>query len=319
MRNILAKTSCTFCVLISSSLCSADTRQIIPTSDHELVNAERSVMESLVLDAQPIPVTKKEVLEKKSVKVVKTVKKETGPLGDSQAGAQPQPAKEEVKKIDTVKSIKSVPVNVEVKNGTMLNSYETQIAQLKSENEMLKTELEKTREKVSSLNQEVDAARSELVVAETEMNRLLALTPLKASTKRSIVPEVREVRNDQRAMVIPSSSAKQQMQVTESAMPERGAPYPVATVSASSAELRLGPGASFAILTRLPEGARVAVEMRKGEWYRVFSPAGERAWIHSGAVIFGDKVSPMNDSSSARVKGYQSSAEDRAFREFAGR
>jgi len=64
----------------------------------------------------------------------------------------------------------------------------------------------------------------------------------------------------------------------------------------------------------IPRGSRLAVEVRQGEWYRVFAPTGERAWIQSGLVRFGDGAASMNDGSSVKVRGYDVSVEQQAFR-----
>jgi hypothetical protein len=56
------------------------------------------------------------------------------------------------------------------------------------------------------------------------------------------------------------------------------------------------------------------VEARQGEWYRVFAPNGDRAWIAASLVTFGDGASTLNDGSSVRVKGFTANAEEEAFR-----
>jgi hypothetical protein len=56
------------------------------------------------------------------------------------------------------------------------------------------------------------------------------------------------------------------------------------------------------------------VEARQGEWYRVFAPNGERAWVAASLVTFGDGASSLNDGSSVRVKGFSANAEEEAFR-----
>jgi SH3-like domain-containing protein len=56
------------------------------------------------------------------------------------------------------------------------------------------------------------------------------------------------------------------------------------------------------------------VEVRQGEWYRVYAPNGQRAWIHSSLVRFGEGSASLNDGSSVRIKGFNADAEQEQFR-----
>jgi SH3-like domain-containing protein len=87
----------------------------------------------------------------------------------------------------------------------------------------------------------------------------------------------------------------------------------VATISVEKADLRLGPGKNNSALMTLPRGSRLAVEARSGEWYRVFAPNGQRAWIHSSLVRFGDGSASLNDGSSVTVRGFDPSVGEGAF------
>ena len=84
------------------------------------------------------------------------------------------------------------------------------------------------------------------------------------------------------------------------------------TVTAEKANLRSGPGLNNSPLMTVPRGTRLVVERREGDWYRVVTPNGSRAWVTGAVVTFGaqDGWSP---SSVVRVKSFDPNAEDAAF------
>lgn len=61
---------------------------------------------------------------------------------------------------------------------------------------------------------------------------------------------------------------------------------PIATIVVADAAGREEPSRSAAVIDKLPEGARVTVERRSGEWYRVLSPQGFRVWIAATDLSF---------------------------------
>ena len=83
----------------------------------------------------------------------------------------------------------------------------------------------------------------------------------------------------------------------------------VATINVDKADLRLGPGKNHSALMSLRRGSRLAIEARQGEWYRVFAPNGQRAWIHSSLVRFGDGAANLNDGSTVKVRGFDARAQ----------
>ena len=67
---------------------------------------------------------------------------------------------------------------------------------------------------------------------------------------------------------------------------------PIATIIAASAAGREEPSSSAAEIDKLPEGSRVAVERRSGDWYRVLSPQGIRVWISASDLSFNASGGP---------------------------
>ena len=77
---------------------------------------------------------------------------------------------------------------------------------------------------------------------------------------------------------------------------------PIATIIAPSASGREEPSSSAAVIDKLPEGSRVAVERRSGDWYRVLSPQGIRVWIAASDLSFNASGGPsLVDQGNAQV------------------
>jgi hypothetical protein len=170
---------------------------------------------------------------------------------------------------------------------------------------------------VRELEQQLSDAKGQLSAAEVEINRLSAI--ISGGTRARLanrVPAPSITNEASRANLKPTFSGYEERQPTASdvAPPSQTQNLQVATVAVEKAELRLGPGKNHSALMTIPRGSRLAVEVRQGEWYRVFAPTGERAWIQSGLVRFGDGAASMNDGSSVKVRGYDVSVEQQAFR-----
>jgi len=86
---------------------------------------------------------------------------------------------------------------------------------------------------------------------------------------------------------------------------------PVATVTVEKAHLRTGPSKDNSPLMTVLRGTRLAIETRKGSWYRVISPTGVRAWISSDVVSFGS-TPDSGPTRTIRIRGFDSSLEDEA-------
>lgn len=178
--------------------------------------------------------------------------------------------------------------------------------------------------RVRELEQQLSDAKSQLSAAEVEVNRLSGIisggtharlgTRSAASIARMPAPSVTD--DTSRASQKPISAGYEERRpvAAEVAPPSPSQNLQVATVAVDKAELRLGPGKNHSALMAIPRGSRLAVEVRQGEWYRVFAPTGERAWIQSSLVRFGEGAASMNDGSSVKVRGYDVSVEQQAFR-----
>lgn len=178
----------------------------------------------------------------------------------------------------------------------------------KSEQSILEAKLSEEQTRNEILVQELNQARNRLLLAETEVERLSAIidernkrhlpsySP-KASVAPAAIAAAPAVTRSIKRAPLPTASKAIQQEVAEADMQ-------IITVSADKAHLRTGPGANNSPLMTVSRGTRLAVETRSGDWYRVISPAGTRAWVSSDVVVFGDL------SSSARSSGFHESNSD---------
>jgi SH3-like domain-containing protein len=171
---------------------------------------------------------------------------------------------------------------------------------------VLQDKLLASEQRARDLERQLREAKSQLAAAELEISRLSSIA-----------------QNNSRARLNPSSNdGLSNLQVSSTSTtpskiaPPRPAPpvaekisdhvqdLQVATISVEKADLRLGPGKNHSALMTLRQGSRLVIEARQGEWYRVFAPNGQRAWIHSSLVRFGAGSESLNDGSSVRMRGF---------------
>jgi hypothetical protein len=231
------------------------------------------------------------------------------PSGDSHAG---EPSSADVKARSTQ--------GADSQNTSALGNQES-ISQLRTTNALLRSQLEQREMQVSALTKQVKELQSQLTLAEVEVERLSSV--MDASTRATLgrmnMPAVAP-RNtakpafDARAANPVLATERPPRVVGDVQPPAADTNLEVATVVAPKADLRLGPGMNHSALLSLPGGSRLAVEMRQGEWLRVFAPSGERAWINSSLVRFGDSPSRNAGQSALQVKGASAAVEEEAFR-----
>ncbi len=185
---------------------------------------------------------------------------------------------------------------------------------LQSQNEALRRALKTQNDRITRLEQELQESRNEHSLAEVEARRLSTMVDAKtrASLGKYNVPMPatysQPVIEAQKVTPLPHKIP------ADVKPPSSNAELQIATISVDKADLRLGPGKNNSALMSLRRGSRLAVEARQGEWYRVFAPNGQRAWVHASLVTFGEGASSLNDGSSVRVKGFTTNVEEEAFR-----
>ncbi len=176
---------------------------------------------------------------------------------------------------------------------------------------VLQKKLTASEKRAQDLERQLSEAKSQLYAAEIEINRLSGLVSpsSRARLNSNAIPATRSPAQESEALrrVSPKN-------LDDVVAPAPNADLQVATVTVDKADLRLGPGKNHSALMPVRRGSRLMVEVRQGEWYRVYAPNGQRAWIHSSLVRFGEGSASLNDGSSVRIKGFNADAEQEQFR-----
>jgi hypothetical protein len=155
-------------------------------------------------------------------------------------------------------------------------------------------------DKIIVLEQELQDARNKLLVAEAEIERLNNLV----SNQKSPQPIAK---NDSALVFSTAYGAKESAEEDNYEL--------VVTVVADKTSLRGSPDKSAMRIMELSEGARLKVEDRQGDWFRITTKSGTRAWVSAKDVAFGptDSASPTNTVRIRPIAVEQSDEEARAF------
>ena len=169
----------------------------------------------------------------------------------------------------------------------------------------LQTKLAASERARAALAKNLEEARNRLMIAETEVERLSSLVERRATTAARTVAASQPV-------VVAESAPPAQTRTVYSPLPRNEQNMLVATVVVDKANLRAGPSIKDTQLMSISKGARLIVETRKGEWYRVVAPTGARAWISAETVAFG-RDGFSSPSSTVRVKSYDEDVDNDGF------
>ena len=321
--------------LTHSHLAYAESLSGIQAADQRLMDSERALLHSLSarafansgVDPAQVAPTKVKNSDAAPVAPVRpqvnppsNAQGKVGSKSDSNSIVSSQALQQEAKVVKKTESAPAQAANVEQASvKKTIASGEVEI--LKNSNSNLRRELQTAQSRIEELERSLDQARSQLALTETELNRL---SPRLDSKNRASLgkynlpiasnPTGNIQGNTAAAGTAVQDTLRERAPVRDVKPPAANTEMPVATVAVDKADLRLGPGKNHSALMAVPRGSRLVVETRQGEWYRVFAPSGERAWIQAGMVLFGDGASLLNDGTAARVKGFNPNDEEEAFR-----
>ena len=172
-------------------------------------------------------------------------------------------------------------------------------AELIKRNQALESDLQASQAKVNSLLKELDDTRNRLMIAETQVERLSSIIETQNRPGRD--QAAGNGSSNTRPSYQSNAGSKSTREKTTDDMQ-------VATVTADKVHLRTGPGKDNSPLMAVTKGTRLAVETRKGDWYRVVAPSGVRAWVSADVVAFGLPVH-SSTSQTSRVKGFSNEVE----------
>lgn len=253
---------------------------------------------------------KRELSDKPSASapLVRHIKSPISPTGqDLRLDMEPIPLnQEDVPTTKTPQIAKNVSFTQPVKIAPEQEARTSKKAQSSAGKEtVLQNKLVSSESKVRDLEKQLGEARSQLASAELEIRRLSSVIE-NDSRARLNLPQLPSASTTQKqaATVTTFASVKSAPPPQPQRVPDATQDLQVATIVADKADLRLGPGKNHSALMTLRKGSRLAIEARQGEWYRVFAPNGQRAWIHASSVRFGEGATNFNDGSSIRMRGF---------------
>lgn len=221
------------------------------------------------------------------------------------------PEEPQVKKAVTTVNRAPKPKAVASSSSERSGSEAALISNIQRTSMELVGKLREREERISTLQSELDETRSRLIVAETEVERLSK--HLDSRNMNSIGAYNSAKMFPNRASMKEAPVATKPIGRNITAPPQAvEVDMPVVTVIADKAALRTGPGPDNSPLMEVSRGTVLTVETRSGNWYRVNTPTGTRAWISGEVVRFGN--SGAEPSSSLRMGGYDTSAEDEALK-----
>ena len=158
---------------------------------------------------------------------------------------------------------------------TQVSQLESQIVQMKKEvvaKKKLESQLAGLRGKFSGVEQELVRVQNQLLVKQTEVEHL------EKSDKQ-----------EEKQKVVVASRAKPRVRRSSSAPTKAREEVLVVTVNVPKANLRSGAGLEHSPVMQVKRGTKLMVEARDGEWYRVLTPTGSRAYIKDDVVTRGQQ------------------------------
>ena len=203
-----------------------------------------------------------------------------------------------------------------------LETYTKQLTNLKAENANLKSQLarassqiENTSGKATGVLQDLKDTKDRLAIAEIEVERLSSLL---GERNEYALTGVKPIKKDVRPELPAVKPVSARDEILSKEQTEKSADdMMIATVISDKVNLRTGPGKNNSPLMSISKGTKLVIETKLGDWYRVISPTGARAWIASDVVAFG-KDADSAPSRTVQVAGFNSEIEDAAFKNILG-
>lgn len=225
------------------------------------------------------------------------------PLGNEPSQTKKEaPAKTEVAPVPAQQSASSEELEALRKRNSVLEQELVELRKRLASKERSVGEKDQT---ASQAVRELNETKARLMLAETQVERLSSIIEARNDCTIS------QLTGETRQRPAPAPAATSRLPVVPKV--ESSAEMPIATVVKKKVYLRTGPGKNNSPLMAVSEGTRLAVETMQGEWYRVITPTGARAWVAAESIAFGNggKIAPARSSSAPSA--VEQSEEDKAF------
>jgi len=232
-----------------------------------------------------------------------------GPVQDVDTSTRDAELVARLKEAESKLATKSRELNMAISQSESAKSQLGNLSALRSSHAETQRRLQAAEIRANELATELETTRSRLMISEVEVERLSSI--LEDRNRQSLS----RLTGSSSSLAGQNTQARASISERRIDAPSERAPsseMPIATVNVDNANLRTGPGLNNSPLMTVSKGTRLTVETRQGDWYRVISPTGARAWVASSVIAFGPgpQESPTR---TVQIKGYNSSVEDQAF------
>lgn len=289
-----SKRTALFCssLVVANLLVSSLYAQEVVDVDPSIINQVDMFFESP--DSQP---------SDKAIATQKNIASDAPTSGNAETATIRDVAAESLKQEQLVKNTKIEPVSDQEK---LADSITSDVAKLK-------TDLKSKDSKLKEILDKMQKMQARLHLAEVENQRLSKMLD---NSNQQVLKEYSDttVSNKTSNMVSPQLASQGASINRESyhaavrpLQPSSSKEMMVATVVVEKANLRTGPGKNNSPMMSVSKGTRLAIETRLGEWYRVITPTGTRAWVSSDVVAFGNKIN-SKPNRVVKVRGYDNEA-----------
>lgn len=154
--------------------------------------------------------------------------------------------------------------------------------------------------KLQELEKEVVAARNELLMKDSELDLLKQSNSSVRRTGSGTVRPVVQTSGRSGSRRLPTGTLNTPLQqraplnVREQPQPA-GSDVMLIEVKSPKVNLRSGPGNEHSPIMQVDRGTRLTVETREGDWFRVITPTGSRAYIRKDviSIVEGGKPQPV--------------------------
>jgi hypothetical protein len=156
-----------------------------------------------------------------------------------------------------------------------------------SEKELLQTTLQKKTEEANECSLQLGQSQqiaSKIPELERKLHSLKNQLLLRKSAEELLQPQVVAAPVSSNTKEKKSHTVDTRKKTNVETVEEMYADVTIIEISGSKVSLRAGPGVTHSSIMDVQKGTRLIVEAKESDWYRVSSPTGGRAYVHSDYI-----------------------------------
>jgi len=183
---------------------------------------------------------------------------------------------------------------------SMYNTNKSDAQKLQAELKKIKTQTEQLAEtstlkdkEIQSLSGDLKASKKSIAQLQAELQSTKEVAAKVPALQKKLVRTQNKLLMQQAEEELDPENAGVKASSAAAAIPEQAArasmnqpqDLKIVMVNVNKGKLRAGPGAEHSPVMEIAKGGRLSVEAEEGDWYRVFTPRGTRAYIHKSIVL----------------------------------